>query len=111
MNEWACRRGVRLQFIEPGKPIQNGLIESFNSRLREECLNEQVFVTLDDARRKLEHWRRRYNRERPHSSLGYLAPEEFAACNQAQRSATTTRIMVPPRYTPSAYTRSCSSGC
>ena len=95
MDEWACRRGVRLQFIEPGKPIQNALIESFNSRLREECLNQQVFVTLDDARRKLEHWRRRYNRDRPHSSLGYLAPEEFAACNQAQRSATTTRTAWP----------------
>jgi len=91
MDEWACRRGVRLQFIEPGKPIRNALIESFNSRLREECLNEQVFVTLDDARRKLEAWRRRYNCDRPHSSLGYLTPEEFAACHQAQRTATTTR--------------------
>src|SRR6516164_4639028 len=87
----ACRRGVRLQFIEPGKPIHNALIESFNSRLREECLNEQVFVTLDDARHKLEHWRRRYNCVRPHSSLGYLAPAEFAARNQPRRSEPTTR--------------------
>ena len=53
--------------------------ESFNARLREECLNEHVFVTLDDARRKIETWRIQYNRERPHSSLGNLTPEEFAA--------------------------------
>ena len=59
MDEWAYECGVRLQFIEPGKPIQNAFIESFNSRLREECLNEQVFVSLDDARRKIEQWRSR----------------------------------------------------
>lgn len=79
MDEWAYAGGVRLQFIEPGKPLQNAFIESFNSRLREECLNEQVFRSLDDARRKIEQWRNQYNRVRPHSSLGYLAPEEFAA--------------------------------
>jgi len=79
MDEWAYRRGVRLQFIEPGKPIQNAFIESFNSRLRDECLNEQVFVSLADARQRIEQWRVQYNRERPHSSLGYLTPEEFAA--------------------------------
>jgi Integrase core domain len=73
---------VKLQFIEPGKPIQNVFIESFNSRLREECLNEQVFVSLDDARSKIERWRIQYNRERPHSSLGHLTPEESAAKNQ-----------------------------
>jgi hypothetical protein len=70
---------VRLQFIDPGKPIQNAFIESFNSRLRDECLNEQVFVSLADARHRIEQWRVQYNRARPHSSLGYLAPEEFAA--------------------------------
>jgi putative transposase len=64
------------------KPIQNAFIESFNSRLREECLNEHVFLSLDDARGKIERWRTEYNRERPHSSLGYLTPEEFAAKNQ-----------------------------
>jgi putative transposase len=78
MDRWAYERGVKLQFIEPGKPMQNAFIESFNSRLREECLNEQVFVSLDDARRKIERWRVAYNRERPHSSLGYLTPHEFA---------------------------------
>jgi putative transposase len=79
LDHWAYEHGVRLQFIEPGKPVQNAHIESFNARLREECLNEHVFVTLDDARRKIETWRIQYNRERPHSSLGNLTPEEFAS--------------------------------
>jgi putative transposase len=82
LDQWAYERGVKLQFIEPGKPIQNAFIESFNSRLREECLNEHVFLSLDDARGKIERWRTEYNRERPHSSLGNLTPEEFAAKNQ-----------------------------
>jgi putative transposase len=95
MDQWACEHGVRLQFIEPGKPIQNAFIESFNSRLREECLNEHVFVSLDDARRKIESWRIQYNRERPHSSLGYLPPEEFAAANRQLRSEPTVRTAWP----------------
>jgi putative transposase len=82
LDQWTFERGVKLQFIEPGKPIQNAFIESFNSRLREECLNEHVFVSLEDARRKIEQWRIEYNQERPHSSLGYLTPEEFAAKDQ-----------------------------
>ncbi len=90
LDQWAYERGVRLQFIEPGKPIQNAFIESFNSRLREECLNEHVFVSLDDARNKIEKWRIEYNRERPHSSLGYLAPEEFAARNQGSSAIART---------------------
>jgi putative transposase len=57
LDQWAYERGVKLQFIEPGKPIQNAFIESFNSRLREECLNEHVFVSLNDARGKIEKWR------------------------------------------------------
>jgi len=87
LDQRACERGVKLQFIEPGKPIQNAFIESFNSRLREECLNEHVFVSLDDARRKIEKWRIEYNRERPHSSLGHLTPEEFAAKNQVSSAS------------------------
>jgi putative transposase len=82
LDQWAYERGVKLQFIEPGKPIQNAFIESFNSRLREECLNEHVFLSLNDARGKIERWRTEYNRERPHSSLGNLTSEEFAAKNQ-----------------------------
>ncbi len=95
MDQWAYAHGVRLQFIEPGKPIQNAFIESFNSRLREECLNEHVFVSLDDARRKIEQWRIQYNRERPHSSLGYLPPEEFVALARQLRSEPTARTAWP----------------
>jgi putative transposase len=68
LDQCAYEHGVRLQFIEPRKPIQNAHIESFNARLREEYLNEHVFVSLDDARRKIEQWRIEYNRERPHST-------------------------------------------
>jgi len=89
MDEWAYGHGVRLQFIEPGKPIQNAFVESFNSRLREECLKEHVFVSLDDARRKIVQWREQYNRERPHSSLGYLTPEAFAALTTSEPVART----------------------
>ena len=70
-------------------------IESFNSRLRDECLNEQVFLSLDDARRKIEQWRMQYNRERPPSSLGYLTPEEFAASYQQLRSEPAPRSAWP----------------
>jgi putative transposase len=86
LDQWAYDHGVHLQFIERGKPIQNAYIESFNARLREECLNEHVFVSLNDARRKIEQWRIAYNRERPHSSLGNLTPEEFAALPKSQRA-------------------------
>ena len=95
LDQWAYEHGVRLQFIEPGKPIQNAHIESFNARLREECLNEHVFVTLDDARRKIETWRIQYNRERPHSSLGNLTPEEFAAQAADPASSALARTAQP----------------
>ena len=75
---WSEERRVGLQFIEPGKPSQNCFIESFNGRLREECLNANWFLTLADARRKVEAWRHDYNEERPHCSLGYLTPRQFA---------------------------------
>ena len=90
LEQWAYERGVKLQFIEPGKPIQNAFIESFNSRLREECLNEHVFVSLDDPRGKIERWRIEYNRERPHSNVGHLRAEEFAAKNQASSAIART---------------------
>jgi Integrase core domain len=72
---------------------KNAFIESFKSRLCEECLNEHVFVSLDDALNKVEKWRIEYNRERPHSSLGHLTPEEFAAKNQ--RSSAVARTAWP----------------
>ncbi len=79
LDQWAYERGVRLRFIEPGKPVQNAYIESFNGRLRDECLNEHWFQSLSHARSVVEQWRIDYNRYRPHSSLGYLSPEEFRA--------------------------------
>lgn len=77
LDAWAHRRGVKLHFIEPGKPSQNGYIESFNGKLRDECLNENWFLDLADCRRTVEAWRRDYNTERPHSSLGGKTPMEF----------------------------------
>lgn len=78
LDQWAYERGVRLRFIEPGKPVQNAFIESFNGRrLRDECLNEHWFLSLPHARRTIEDWRIDYNHNRPHSSLGNLTPEEF----------------------------------
>ena len=75
---WSEERGVRLEFIQPGKPVQNAYVESFNGRLRDECLNANWFTSLRDARQKIESWREDYNQKRPHSSLNYLAPVEFA---------------------------------
>jgi len=75
---WSEERGVRLEFIQPGKPVQNAFVESFNGRLRDECLNANWFTSLNDARRKIETWRRDYNEQRPHSSLEYMPPAEFA---------------------------------
>jgi len=77
LDQWAYEHGVRLHFIDPGKPQQNGFIESFNGKLRDECLNEHWFLSLPHARRIAEEWRQDYNLNRPHSSLGNLTPEEF----------------------------------
>ena len=77
LDEWAYRRGVRLHFIDPGKPVQNAYVESFNGRFRDECLNQHWFIGLDDSRRIIEEWREDYNTIRPHSSLGNAAPAEF----------------------------------
>ena len=74
---WAKDSGVRLHFITPGKPTENGYIESFNGKFRDECLNRHWFQDLADSRVTIEDWRTDYNRDRPHSSLGYLTPLEF----------------------------------
>lgn len=78
LHDWARRSGVRLNFIAPGKPMQNAYIESFNGRFREECLNEHWFVSINEARLLIEHWRKRYNQIRPHSSIGRIPPDLFA---------------------------------
>lgn len=75
---WTQAHGIRHLLIDPGKPMQNGLIESFNGKLRDECLNEQWFETLHQARTVIAAWRRDYNEERPHSSLGRIPPAQFA---------------------------------
>jgi len=77
LDEWAYRNNVKLDFIRPGKPIENAYIESFNGKLRDECLNDNWFLSLDDARETIEAWRMDYNRQRPHSSLDNMAPWEF----------------------------------
>ena len=77
-RSWAYRNGVRLDFIDPGKPTQNAFIESFNSILRRECLKDHWFTSLQEARDIIEAWRLEYNRDRPHGSLGDLTPQEFA---------------------------------
>jgi len=76
---WCEERRIGLVHIQPGRPMQNGHVESFNGRLRDECLNVNWFATLADARAKIEAWREEYNSERPHSSLCYRTPREFAA--------------------------------
>jgi putative transposase len=83
LDQWAYEHGVALRFIDPGKPVQNAFIESFNGRFRDECLNQHWFISLAHARRIIEAWRLDYNRARPHSSLGYLTPDEFAAKTRA----------------------------
>lgn len=70
LDAWAHAHEVKLDFIRPGKPVENAVIESFNGCFRDECLNAQVFVSLHDARQKIETWRIDYNEHRPHSSLG-----------------------------------------
>jgi putative transposase len=78
LEEWAETHGVKLEFIQPGKPVQNCFVESFNGRFRDECLNENWFVTLGDARRIITAWKGLYNELREHGSLGGLTPREFA---------------------------------
>ena len=86
LDAWAYANRVKLNFIQPGKPTQNSYIESFNGKFRDECLNEHVFITLEDARQKIETWRLDYNVGRPHSSLNDLTPEEFAVNFKQQQT-------------------------
>jgi len=78
MDRWAYERGVELDFSRPGKPTDNAKIESFNGRLRQECLNLHWFLSLDDAKEKIEAWRQYYNETRPHSALQWESPAHFA---------------------------------
>ena len=76
---------VELDFSRPGKPTDNAFIESFNGKLRADCLNQRWFMSLTDATEKIEAWRQDYNEARPHESLGYLAPSEFAKLGQGMK--------------------------
>ncbi len=76
---WAYHRGIKLDFIPPGRPVENAFIESFNGKLRDECLNVHWFKDLWEAQFLIEKWRREYNEMRPHSSLGNLTPTEYVA--------------------------------
>lgn len=76
-DNWAYTRGIRLDFIRPGKPVENGYVESFNGKYRDECLSQSWFLGLEDARATIARWRIEYNEERPHSSLGNLAPAQY----------------------------------
>ena len=88
LDWWAYWNKVKLDFSRPGKPTDNAVIESFNGRLRQECLNQNWFLSLEDAQEKLDQWRMDYNHQRPHSSLGQLTPMEFAARQCPPASAT-----------------------
>jgi putative transposase len=87
LEDWAYRRGVQLDFIRPGKPVENAFIESFNGRLRDECLNVHQFATLAEAQTIIDAWRVDYNTRRPHSSLGHLTPSEFVSQRQDEQDA------------------------
>lgn len=90
LDEWAHRRGVKLQFIRPGKPVENAFIESFNGRLRDECLNQHWFLSLSDAKRTIEDWRITYNTARPHRALKLQTPAEFLDHYRTQFPASTS---------------------
>lgn len=96
MDEWAHRNKVKLDFIRPGKPVENGYVESFNGKFRDECLNQNQFVVLAEAAVIIETYRREYNDERPHGSLNGLTPTAFAGTrttmleNQSYRQRLTT---------------------
>ena len=89
LDEWAYRNGVQLNFIRPAKPMENGLIEPFNGRLRDECLNFRTFASIEDVREKLEAWRIDYNHHRPHSSLGYPRRVRVTKSDHNKRSSPT----------------------
>jgi putative transposase len=86
LDHWAYQHGVSLDFSRPGKPTDNAFIESFNGRFRDECLNANWFLSLDDARRKIACWRQEYNETRPHTSLGFKTPAEFARAARVSAS-------------------------
>jgi putative transposase len=96
LDAWAAQHGVHLHFIQPGKPVQNAFIESFNGKFRDECLNQHWFVTLQEAQLVIEAWRKEYNEERTQSSIGDVTPQEFINTYQdgAHRAQESTLLAV-----------------
>ncbi len=90
LDRWAYEHKVTLDFSRPGKPTDNPYIESFNGKLRDECLSVNWFMDMEDARQKIEAWRREYNEERPHYSLSYLTPMEFIEKQQIRSEFSTS---------------------
>lgn len=87
LDAWAAQHGVHLHFIQPGKPVQNAFIESFNGKFRDECLNDHWFTSLQQAREVIANWRIDYNEVRTHSSCGRIPPAQFAANHRQQQEA------------------------
>ena len=108
MDVWAYTHGVHLDFIRPGRPVENGYIESFNGKLRDECLNVEVFFTLADARRKLGLWQHDYNHHRPHSALADRTPAEFAAVCSGGNDGDKAALENASRLPHSPRTATCS---
>lgn len=100
-DQWADSHGVKINFIQPGKPVQNCYVESFNGRMRDECLNQNWFTTIDDARRIITGWTEEYNEEREHGTLG-MTPREFAI--SAMESAEIAKSAIPALPTAPAAT-------
>lgn len=93
MDEWAYRKGIKLEFIRPGKPMENGYIESFKGKLREECLNQNWFESIEEARGKIEQWRVEYDEYRAHSALGQETPSVFEQKWQLNRGRRKAEIL------------------
>jgi len=85
--KWCQETGVEWHYIAPGKPMQNGFVESFNGSFRDECLNETLFSSIRQARQQINEWKEDYNTQRPHSSLGNITPSEFAMKMALQKQA------------------------
>jgi putative transposase len=95
LDEWAYRRGIALNFIRPGKPVENAFIESFNGRLRDECLNVYSFESVAHAQAVIKTWREDYNDRRPHGALGHLTPSEYAEQRQQTPSEAAVLQLAP----------------
>jgi putative transposase len=98
LDVWAYSTSVKLHFIDPGKPVQNAYIESFNGKMRDECLNEHWFVSLGEARQIIEDWRRDYNEVRPHAALAYRTPKEFTGAGASLPPAAPERLHKTKTY-------------